>query len=158
VIFQSDLPYLAGIMDGESTFLIAKRKKNNGYIYSSTFSISMIDEYPIKLIAEFFNLPYSVRINKLNKKQVYYLFVSSKKAEYIAETMVEFLRVKKAQAECLLEYRNLRKDKKKYLITKNYKVLHAKYGGDRMIPNKIPSSEYYELCEKIRQKCKLLKS
>lgn len=148
-----DLHYLGGIIDGEGSILITKR----GFRYDGVLSIGMTDEYPIKLLSTEFNLPYHLKIEKSGKCS-YNMYVSAKKCSVVLKQLLPFIRVKRMEARLVLALFLLRENKRIYYVEKNRKMLHAKHGEPRSIPNKVLGLEFFIRAEKLYKRCKLLKT
>lgn len=111
---REELAYLAGLFDGEGTICIQKDSrpccKDNGKgwnpIYNVTARIGMINQDAIQLYKDVLGVGY------VDCEKVYHAFrpmyrwaVRAKDdVKYVLETLLPFLRVKKAQAELGLRY------------------------------------------------------
>ena len=99
--------YLAGLMDGEGSFMIRKRNAPNRTQYMPAVSIAMTDRDGIDLISSIYGG--AIHITTLSpghNAQPYYNWrVDSKnKIVNILSDILPYLRVKRTQAVLLLEY------------------------------------------------------
>lgn len=156
MISQSDLSYLGGIIDGEGSILIAKRKTKSGFRYDGVLTISMTDEYPIKLLASINNLPYSIGVSDYGKK-AFKLFVSAKKCRDLLMILLPYIRIKRLEAMLVLGLFNLRDVKKKFLIHSGFKPYRA-HGRDKLMTKKILGDEFTKRCNALHGMCKRIKT
>lgn len=158
---KTDIAYIAGLIDGEGYIGIKKataRKDCQNPLYHARIQIRMVDEEAIKFIAETLGGNYYKEKPSVAKRRPLYCFQSSdKSAETILETILPYLRVKKASAETVLEYRKLQNDSKKYRtkIT-GYRNFPNSHGTARQVPNLSYSDEYIQMCEAFYNRCKEL--
>ncbi len=114
------LAYLAGIVDGEAYIGIKKSKphKQNGErssTYYERIQIRMVDEVAIKLFSDTFGGSYYREAPHADKgKPLYAYQVSDRSACRIIKQLLPYLKVKKRDAELVLELRKLKEQLHSY--------------------------------------------
>ena len=107
---KTDLAYLAGILDGEGSIQIRKRKDKGmrlGFCYQLVVNIANTNEWLVRWIhLNFGGLLYKNRIPAAHYKQVYQWSVSSNKAKFVLESLLPYLKIKKPQAEIALQFQS----------------------------------------------------
>jgi len=151
MLSDSDKHYLGGIIDGEGSILIAKR----GMRYDGILTVGMTDGYPIKLLSTVLKSPYHYKTE--NGRTIYILHIGARKCQRLLIELIPYIRTKRREALLVLGLFKLRDWKKRYLIEKNKKILHAKYGGPRLIPNKILGDGYFIRAHALYTHCKAIK-
>lgn len=160
---DTDLAYIAGIVDGEGCVRINKTKayKCQGKVtptYNARIQIRMTDEEAIRFIAQTLGgWYYPEKKAAPHRKKLYCYQASGKAAENILRTILPYLRVKKEQALTVLALRNLqsvsRSFKTKVIGQRNFPNV---YGTRRIVDITCLSDEYIDLCEGLYQKSKEL--
>jgi hypothetical protein len=153
-MLDTDIAYIAGIVDGEGCVRIKKTKayKCQGRTtpgYHASIQIRMVNEEAIRFIAEtmggwYFRQKPSVKTGK----PLYCWSMSDQKAEDALRLLLPFLRVKRRQAEAVIRLREIQKDSQKHRIkVTGYRNFPNKYGTQRTVANMSLSDEYIEKCE-----------
>jgi hypothetical protein len=151
---ETDIAYIAGLIDGEGYIGI---KKDRGYQcqerktpgYHARIAIHMVDEQAIKFIAETLGgWYYKEKPSTAQGRPLYKYSASDKRAEEILKIVLPFLRVKKASAQNLIDFRNLQSQGKQHRtkIT-GYRDFPNSHGTVRRIANKSFSDEYVQMCD-----------
>ena len=113
MIKETEKAYIAGLVDGEGCITIAKRKngqykkgKGKPWYYQATVVVSNTD----KRIVDFVTSRYGGWITKPklqeNRKQVYNWFVSAEERKRFLQDILQYLVIKKRQAEIILSFPN----------------------------------------------------
>lgn len=163
MIAETDLAYIAGIMDGEGCIRI---KKSPAYKcqdratpgYNVMVQIKMVDEPAIAFVAQTLGgWYYQQKPNATKGRPLYCWQASDKAAELILTQLLPYLRVKSSQAQLCLALRALRADSMKHR-TKivGYRDFPNKYGTNRRVPNYALSDEFVAQCEAMYQRSKVL--
>lgn len=160
---SEDLAYLAGIVDGEGYVGI---KKSSAYKcqgratpgYHARIQVRMVDEPAIAFLADTLGGWYWYEKAHAHKGRPLYCYQASDLAAAIAlETLLPYLRVKRANAETVLALRELQSQSKQHRTkVTGYREFPNQYGTVRMVPNLAFSDEYVAACEALYQKCKAL--
>lgn len=109
---REELSYLAGLFDGEGTLCIQKdtrpRYSDRGWnpVYYTTFRIGMIEQKAIQGYKDYFKIGY------VDCEKVYHAFRpmwrysirAKEEVKQVVTILLPFLRVKKPQAQLLLQY------------------------------------------------------
>jgi len=110
--------YLAGLFDGEGTIVFSKSKsmmpkyRNWHPSYSSKIAIKMTNREAIELFSKTFNGKISYKVSVPNRKLVYGFQKSgSNKIVEILEKLLPYLKVKKKQAEAMIDFLTENKNK-----------------------------------------------
>jgi hypothetical protein len=109
----------------------------------------MVDEQAIKFIAETLGgWYYKEKPSTAQGRPLYKYAASDKRAEEILKIVLPFLRVKKASAQNLIDFRYLQSQGKQYRtkIT-GYRDFPNSHGTVRRIANKSFSDEYVQMCD-----------
>ena len=160
---QTDLAYIAGIIDGEGYVGI---KKSKAYAcqgrqtpgYTARIQVRMVDEPAIKFLAETLGgWYYKEKPHSAKGRPLYCYQASDKVAEAILRTLLPFLRVKRVQAETVIALRDLKKESAKH---------RTKVTGTRRFPNRVGtvrtvksmcfSDEFVAQLESLWLRCKQL--
>jgi hypothetical protein len=112
-----ELAYIAGILDGEGTISLSRGKAKKGYcgarftprITVSNTSLKLIDWLKERL--EMTNPSIVVRHTWKPNKPVYNISVTSFRAIALAKALIQYLVIKREQAQILLDYYEVRKEK-----------------------------------------------
>lgn len=160
---QTDIAYIAGIVDGEGYIGV---KKSRAYrcqgratpSYHARIQIRMVDEPAIRFIAEALGgWYYREKPSAPHKRPLFCYQASDKAAETILRRLLPFLRVKRLPAENVLALRTLqaegRKNRTKIV---GYRTMPGFRGGNRRMPNLALSDEYVARCEAICARSKAL--
>jgi hypothetical protein len=106
----TDLAYIAGFVDGEGTIGIYRKydlRKEWAPGYAERIIIVQVDQTPLKFIQEFFPKS-SLSAKKQyfdNHQQSYCLKYSHTQAYTLVKAILPYLKVKRAQAQVLVEFR-----------------------------------------------------
>jgi hypothetical protein len=158
---QTDIAYIAGLVDGEGYIGIRKttvRKDCFNHSYHARIQIRMVDEPAIKFITDTLGGNYYREKPHCNNGKPLFCYQSSdKKAEHILQTILPYLKVKKRSAETVLQLRKLQREsvKHKTKIT-GYREFPNSHGTIRMVPNLAHSEEYIAMCDAFYVHCKQL--
>ncbi len=158
---QTDVAYIAGLIDGEGYIGIKKasvRKDCFNPCYHARIQIRMVDEPAIKFIADTLGGNYyKEKPNADNGRPLYCYQASDKIAATILETVLPYLKVKKQSAETVLHLRKLQSEGNKHRtkIT-GYRDFPNSHGTVRRIANKSYSDEYIAMCNTLYEQCKHL--
>lgn len=163
-MLETDLAYIAGIVDGEGCIRIKKAKayRCQGRVtpgYHASIQIKMVDEPAIRFIAETLGgWYYKQEKNCKGGRLLYCWAASDKKAADIIRTLLPYLRIKKTQAEAVLELRQLQSEGMKHRTkVTGYRNFPNKYGTPRQVANYSFSDEYVERCDSLYRLVKELK-
>jgi len=139
---EYNLAYLAGLADGEGCFGITKTKNE---CYYARFSISMVDYSGVKVFEEVFGL--RVRKQFLKNKPFYAVFATTDNLERLIVKLLPYLRVKKKEAQLILDFLMSHKRVKLKPLIKN-----GRFNGTER-----PPSRELEIRKELYEKCKYLK-
>lgn len=161
MIKETDIAYLAGLLDGEAYIGIKKstvRKDCATPGYHARIQVRMVDEAAIRFLADTMGGNYyREKPNCKNGRPLYCYQASDLLAEKAILAVLPYLRVKRASAEKTLELRALQstrfQHKTKVIGEKNFP---NKYGTVRMVPVTCLSDEYIARCDALRLRCKEL--
>lgn len=161
---ETDIAYLAGIVDGEGYIGIKKCKayRCQGRVtagYHARIQVRMVDEPAIAFLATTLGGWYyrERRIDK-NRRPLFCFQASDKKAEGIIASLLPYLRVKKVQAETVLEFLKLKANGRRYRtkVTGQREMPHWTGKMRVKVNNYSYSDEYVALCESFWIRCKQL--
>ena len=130
-ILNTDLAYIAGLFDGEGSFVIGKhfcKTKHNGkrgWVWEFRMVIGMSDKDGLNFIKNKFNKK-RIRVSHYdkNKRKMYYLTFYSGELRKILPSLIFYLKVKRKQAKLLLNVVNLITPKSNI---KNDKIIEKAY-------------------------------
>jgi len=104
-----ELAYIAGLWDGEGCFTIGytkvKRRRKSPYWYAIA-SICMTDRRALDILHNIYGGRVYKHYNKGVKKDVYHWKLWSRKASAFADSIYEFLVIKKEAANLLILFQN----------------------------------------------------
>jgi len=102
---EIDKAYIAGLVDGEGCFSLTKKGNNKK---AASFTIAMCDKEIIKWLHNSIGCIGSFRIRDnqhlTNRKDVAVITIQSRQCLLFASVLLPYLRVKKRQAEIVIEY------------------------------------------------------
>lgn len=102
-----DKAYLAGIIDGEGSLYVASASLPSGTkSYSARLSVDQSNEEFIRWVASMFGVGCVAEVTKkssLGKKRAFAWRASCKEAASVLRAVIPYLKIKKRQAELLLE-------------------------------------------------------
>jgi hypothetical protein len=158
---EIDLAYIAGLVDGEAYIGIKKaavRPDSQNPGYHARIQNRMVDEEAIQFISETLGGSYYKEKPSVAKGRPLFCYQSSDKStEDILLALLPYLRVKKRQAETVMELRKLQADSTKHRTkVTGYRKFPNNHGTVRMVPNKSYSDEYVQMCETLWLRCKEL--
>jgi hypothetical protein len=156
-----ELAYAAGIVDGEGYVGIKKAKIRPGCNtpgYHARIQIRMVDEAAIRFVSELLGgWYYQEKPHSDNGRPLFCFQASDQAAEQILAKLLPFLRVKKLNAETVLQLRELQHEGPKHRTkVTGYRNFPNKYGTARRVPNLSYSDEYVAQCEALYVRCKEL--
>jgi len=114
-INKEDLAYLAGLIDGEGYIGLIKRfeKRRKGEptcYYLPNVSVGMCDREAVDFLNNMFEGTFCITKKASPYRDVYqWTALSVKRVQPLLDAIIPYLKVKKKQAELLLEYIELRK-------------------------------------------------
>lgn len=163
MIKETDIAYIAGLIDGEGYIGI---KRDKGYRcqerqtpgFHARLQIRMVDEEAIKFIAESLGgWYYKEKPNCAQGRPLYCYQASDKRAEEIIRTISPYLKVKKESANTVLQFRALQSEgvKHRTKIT-GFRDFPNVHGVIRRVANKSFSDEYVAMCDDLHKRCKEL--
>jgi len=160
---ETDIAYIAGLIDGEGYIGI---KKDKGYQrqerktpgFHARIQIRMVDEPAIKFIAESLGGSYyKEKPHSGNGRPLYCYQASDKKAGEICRIILPYLRVKRDSADTLLRFRALQSEGSKHRTkVTGFRDFPNSHGTIRQIANKSFSDEYVGMCDTFYLRCKEL--
>ena len=157
---DTDIAYIAGIIDGEAYIGIKKTaaKKGNRITpsYNARIQIRMVNEEAIEFISNAFGGKYHKEpTHSAQGRPLFCFHASDLKAEKILKKVRPYLRVKKYSADNVLELRKLQKERSKHRtkIT-GYRDFPHWTGKSIKVANKCFSDEYVGWCEKLYLRAK----
>lgn len=160
---ETDLAYIAGLMDGEAHIGV---KRSKAYAcqsrqtpgYHPRIGIRMVDEAAIRFIAETLGGWYYKEKRAAPNRRILYAYqATDREAVRIIRTLLPYFRVKREIADTVLALQALRDTGAQYRtkITGYRNFPNAK-GTPRQVPNLSYSDEYVAMCESFYQRCKAL--
>ena len=154
-----DAAYLAGIIDGEGYIGIKRMQPKNmkSVAYRARIQVRMTDEPAIKFLRDTLGgMYYRERQSKKGRKILYCYQVSDRAAESVLWSVINYLRVKRKQAELVLEFRDLQRSASQYrtkiIGQRNFPNLY----GNRVIQTRAHSDKYVAKCHEFYEQCKRL--
>lgn len=162
---ETDLAYIAGIVDGEGCIRIKRTKPyrhltgRQNAAYHAVVQIRMVDEDAIRFIAESLGGWYYVeKPHSAKGRPLFCYSVSNAAAERVLRTLRPYLRVKAEQADVVLALRALQaeghKHRTKVTGTRRFPNSH---GAVRMVGSRAYSDECIAECERLYALCSDLK-
>lgn len=155
-MLNTDVAYVAGLVDGEGCIRIKKSKayRCQGRAtpgYHASIQIKMVDRDAVEFVARVLNgWTCESKASLKSGRPFFACYISDQKAEDATRLLLPFLRVKRRQAEKLLELRLLQKEGAKHRTkVVGYRNFPNKYGTPRQVPNFAFSDEYVARCEAI---------
>ncbi|MBI2676779.1 MAG: LAGLIDADG family homing endonuclease [Candidatus Yanofskybacteria bacterium] len=113
---DTDYAYIAGLLDGEGSFVVAKHFAKTkhcgkrGWVWELRISVGMSDKEGLEFIMQKFDKK-RLREAKGSKRLMYYLTLYSNEIRKFLPPMLQHIRVKKKQAELLLDALSIIKPK-----------------------------------------------
>jgi hypothetical protein len=166
VATETELAYIAGLIDGEGYIGVKKTQPyrhltgrvNPGY--HCRLGIKMVDEAAIRFVAETLGGWYFEEkrpVGGLSKRRLFSYQATDKAAADILCAIKPYLRVKRANAEAVIELRALQAisamHRTKITGERNFPNGH---GTVRIVQNKAFSDEYIAALDAIYERCKTL--
>jgi hypothetical protein len=109
---ETQLAYLAGIMDGEGTFFIGNfsgNRKNGDRHYQTTIKVSCTDKSLIDWLLNTFGGTYAFyeasKVSKKSKRDVHIWACTGDRLLHLCELMIPYLIIKKNQSEIMIRMR-----------------------------------------------------
>lgn len=161
---ETDIAYIAGILDGEGYIGVKKTQpyKVQGRVtpgYHARIGVKMVSEEAIRFISETLGCWYwqEKRPQPSNGRPMFVLQATDKKAEEILRIVLPYLRVKREMAETVLALRELQREGMKHRtkIT-GHKNFPNRFGTERIVAVKSFSDEYVARCDAFWARCKEL--
>lgn len=122
-MFEDDLAYAAGIIDGEGYIQIQKHKRSDysaGYHYYMAVAVSMVDALvPMWLQDTFGGTLHCYERKEPNAQPFYRWSTGTKNAQWFLELILPYLKTKRAQAEIAIEFQKMK--------TQNREVSYHRY-------------------------------
>lgn len=104
-LLHKNAPYLAGLIDGEGSFVIHKREHENRVRFTPMIVLGMTHEKTVEFVADTFNVSYVRRERKPPNKDMFNLQVRTPMdIENIATALHEPSITKREQMELFLEF------------------------------------------------------
>jgi len=157
---ETDLAYLAGLVDGEGCIRIKRTKayKCQGRQtpgYHASISVRMVDEPSIAFLHETLGGWYYLEKHRAKGRPMYCWQASDQKAATILRALLPYLRLKLDQAETVLALIDLKSESQKHRtkIT-GYRNFPNSHGTPRQVPNLALSEEYVARCDALYRKCR----
>ena len=152
---QTDIAYLAGLIDGEGYIGIRRIKsKANGRVnfgYQERIQVRMIDEAAIKFLTESLGgYYYAEKVPQKNRRQLYCFQASDLAAAKIIKTILPYLRVKRGVAEKVLAFREFRANPETVAVQT---VMRNRWGKDTAFTRHRHSPAHIAECERRWQEC-----
>jgi hypothetical protein len=161
---DTDLAYAAGLLDGEAYIGIKKNPPKPGSdrvsaSYHHCIQVRMVDEGAIKFLSDLFGGSYSLEKPHAAKGRPLYCWaLGNKRAVYALAKVLPYLRVKRRQAEVVLEFAHLRQRSYNFKTkVVGYKRFPNARGKIRVVASMGLNDRYLERCEHLYQLCKKLK-
>lgn len=114
---ETQIAYLAGIMDGEGTFFIGDysgNRKNGDKHFQVVIKITSTDKCLIDWVLNIFGGTYAFykasKVSKKSRRDVHIWQATGDRLQHICELMIPYLIIKKKQAEILVEMRKTYKN------------------------------------------------
>lgn len=162
-MLDTDIAYVAGLMDGEGCIRIKKAKayKCQGRVtpgYHASVQIKMVDQDAIEFACSVLGGWHYLEKSALKSGRPLFTWqVSDQKAEDALRIVLPYLRVKRKQAAKVIELRELQRDGTKHRTkVVGYRNFPNKYGTPRQVPNLSFSDEYVTQCEALFQQIKIM--
>lgn len=158
---DTDLAYIAGIVDGEGCIRIKKSNPNPGIRvtpgYHAAIQIRMVDESAISFIQQVLGGSYYKESAPAPNRRPLFLYAAQNLiAERVLRKILPFLKVKRKQAELVLSLVELKRTstrhRTKFTGYKDWPNLYT----NRRVPVFVLSDEYIDQCEAMFLACKEL--
>lgn len=119
IICEEDLAYTAGLIDGEGCITILKdRNKSGGCRYVVRVTVKMCDTGAILFLKKKFGGGICKQELEPPQRPAYYWYLDGLKSAYLLTNILEYLRVKRRQAELAIEFMAFEpKDESRFLRT-----------------------------------------
>lgn len=153
-MLQTDIAYVAGIVDGEGCIRVKKSKayRCQGRAtpgYHAMIAVKMVDQEAIEFCCRVLDgWWFSGKSSLRSGRPFFTLQLSDMKAENACRLLLPYLKTKRRQAENVLSLRDHQKEsgihKTKVVGFRNFP---NKYGTPRQVPNLSFSDEYVAKCE-----------
>lgn len=158
---DTDLAYIAGLLDGEAYIGIKRTNPAGGRTnpgYHARIQVRMVDEPAIAFLAEKLGgWYYKEKPSAAKGRPLYCWQAQDKAAEAVLRAVLPFLRVKRDPALAVLELRDLQADAATHRTkVTGYRNFPNKYGTARQVPNLSYSDEYIAICDALWSRCKVL--
>jgi excisionase family DNA binding protein len=155
-----ELSYLAGIVDGDGSIMIKKIKRKVSPDYRAHFKVTMVCEPLVRFVHETLGGRFvPCKNTNSNHRATFSVEMEGPRAEAALVKLLPYLKLKKEQAQVVLNFRELQSrsgDYKTKLI--GYKtIMSSKHSAPFKTRNRALSDEYLQMCERLYQECKALK-
>lgn len=159
----TDVAYVAGIIDGEGCIRVKKTKpyRCQGRAtpgYDASVQVKMVDRGAVEFVCKTIGgWVYLQKSGLKSGRDQYTCQATGRQAEDGLRLVLPYLRVKRRQAELVLQLREFKKDSQKHRtkIT-GYRNFPNRYGTPRQIPVRVLSDDYVAECERLFLACKKL--
>ena len=161
MVSDTDIAYLAGLIDGEGYIGIKKLKPTNrrrSPSYQARIQVRMVEEAAIAFLAETLGGSYYLEsAHAANGRPLFCYQASDAKAERVLRTVLPYLRVKRENAETVIAFRKWQAGQRKHRTkVTGYRDFRHWTGKPVRIPNLALSDEYLFECERLYLRCKVL--
>jgi hypothetical protein len=152
---ETDLAYIAGLLDGEAYIGIKRvTTLRNGRVnpaYHPRIQVRMVDEPAIAFLAETLGgTYYKERAAHDNRRTLYCYAASDKLAIGVLESVLPYLRVKREVALAVLSLHDLRKQGDKVAVLTTMK---NRWGVEQPFTRWRYSESHIAACESLWQRC-----
>jgi hypothetical protein len=158
---ETDLAYLAGLIDGEGCIRIKKTKayrcqNRQTPGYHASISVRMVDEASIAFLHETLGGWYYLEKWRHSEGRPLFCWQASDQvAGSVLRALLPYLRLKRQQAETVLELLELKTGSGKHRtkIT-GYRNFPNQHGTARTVPNLALSDEFVARCDALYLRCR----
>jgi hypothetical protein len=164
VASETDLAYLAGLIDGEGCIRIKKAKAyrcqgRRTPSYTPAIHVRMVDEPAIAFLEETLGgWTYKEKPHSRGGRPLFCWQASGNVAAGVLRALRPYLRIKGEQADVALELVTLKTESQKHRTkVLGYRDFPNQYGTVRRVPNLALSDEYVERCDALYRRCRELK-
>lgn len=157
---ETDLAYIAGLIDGEGYIGIKKTTtRRNGRVnpqYQERIQIRMVDEPAIKFIADVFGTPYYKEPpNAVRGRPLYCMSTTDRASVRILTAVRPYLKVKARVTDVVFQLRALRNNPHKIAVPRQIK---SRWGYEITVKRWQYSPQHIAECERLYQLCKHINS
>ena len=158
---KTDLAYIAGLVDGEGYVGIKKMPPKKDRVssgYHARIQVRMVDEPAIEFLSSTLGGSYyREKPHAKNGRPLYCYSASDAKAEHVLKRILPYLRIKRTNANAVLELRALQATGRKHRTKEvGHRFLQHWNGKLVRVRNLSFSDEYISQCEALYLRCKEL--